>query len=139
MKTLLRAVLTLAAALALGASIAVLLPVHAAEQSYGSMFTRYYGSASADNGVLFTSGDLSRFDACVLMSTTGSVDVYASLDGTNYATTALSLEDKGATSLDPVLQTSALRVYGFVGKFLSVRVLQVGATAAAASLNCWKL
>lgn len=121
------------------AALALTAPAMAAEQSYGSNFTRYYGTASADNAVLFTTGDLSRFDACVIMSTDGAVDVYASLDGTNYSTSALSLEDKGATSLDPVLQTAADRVYGFVGKFLFIRVLQVGATASGASLNCWKL
>lgn len=120
-------------------ALSALIPLQAAEQSYGSNFTRYYGSASVDNGVLFTTGDMSRFDACVLMATAGTVDVYASLDGTNYATSALSLEDKGATALDPVLQASANRVYGFVGKFLFIRVLQVGATPSAASLNCWKL
>jgi hypothetical protein len=117
----------------------VLLSAHASEQSYGSNYTRYFGSGANDNDVLFTTGDLAKFDACVLMATTGTVDVYPSLDGTNYATSALSLEDKGATALDPVLQASALRVYGFVGKFAYVKVLQVGATAAAASLNCWKL
>lgn len=111
----------------------------AAEQAYGNNYTRYYGSSANDNDVLFTTGDLGRFDACVLMATTGTVDVYASLDGTNFGTSALSLEDKGATALDPVLQASANRVYGFVGKFAFIRVLQVGATAAAASLNCWKL
>lgn len=132
MKSMIRLLVAAVAALALS-------PAMAAEQSYGSNFTRYYGSASADNGILFTTGDLSRFDACVLMSTDGAVDVYASLDGTNFSTSALSLEDKGATSLDPVLQTAADRVYGFVGKFLFIRVLQVGATASAASLNCWKL
>lgn len=99
---------------------------------------RYYGTGANDNDVLFTTGDVSRQDACMLMSTTGSVDVYVSLDGTNYSTTAMSLMDFGATDTVPVQATVALRVYGFPAKFRRIRVLQVGATAAAASLNCWK-
>ena len=90
-----------------------------------------------DNEVLIQTTDVSRFDACFLMSTTGAVDVFVSLDGTNYATAALSLEDKGATSTAPVLVTAALRVYGFVAKFRRIRVIQNGATDAAASLLCW--
>lgn len=100
---------------------------------------RYYGSGANDNDVLFTTGDISRYDACTIMSTTGAVDVFVSLDGTNYATSALSLQDMGATSTDPVLVTAADRVYGFVVKARRIQVLQNGATAAAASMLCWKL
>jgi hypothetical protein len=100
---------------------------------------RYYGTGAADNDVLFTSGDMSRYDACTIMSTDGAVDVFISLDGTNYATSALSLQDLGATSTDPVLVTAADRVYGFVVKARRIRVLQNGATAASASMLCWKL
>lgn len=120
-------------------ALGLLSEAHAAEQAYGNNYTRYYGSGANDNDILFTTGDLARFDACVLMSTAGTVDVYASLDGTNFSTAALSLEDKGSTSLDPVLQAAPNRIYGFVGKFAFIRVLQVGATAASASINCWKL
>ena len=100
---------------------------------------RYYGTGTNDDDVLFTTGDVSRYDACTIMSTDGAVDVFVSLDGTNYATSALSLQDMGATSTDPVLVTAADRVYGFVVKARRIRVLQNGATAASASMNCWKL
>lgn len=100
---------------------------------------RYYGTGANDNDVLFTTGDMSRYDACTVMSTDGAVDVFVSLDGTNYATSALSLQDLGATSTDPVLVTAADRVYGFVVKARKIRVLQNGATAASASMLCWKL
>jgi len=100
---------------------------------------RYYGTGTNDNDVLFTTGDLSRYDACTIMSTDGAVDVFVSLDGTNYASYALSLQDMGATSTDPVLVTAADRVYGFVVKARRIRVLQNGATAASASMLCWKL
>jgi len=100
---------------------------------------RYYGTGANDNDVLFTTGDISRYDACTIMSTTGAVDVFVSLDGTNYATAALSLQDMGSTATTPVVVTSALRVYGFVVKARNIKVLQNGATGAAASMNCWKL
>lgn len=101
---------------------------------------RYTNSSTADNDVLIQTGDVSRYDSYELMSTAGTVDVFVSLDGTNYATAALSLVDKGATTSDPVLVTAAARVYGFRGKFLKVRVLQNGATnPTAASLLCYNL
>jgi hypothetical protein len=100
---------------------------------------RYSGTGANDNDVLFTTADLSRYDACTIMSTDGAVDVFVSIDGTNYATAALSLQDMGATSTDPVLVTAADRVYGFVVKAKNIRVLQNGATAASASMICWKL
>lgn len=97
----------------------------------------YGGSCTDDNEVLLTTGDMTRYDACMLMSTTGSVDVVASIDGTNYSTAPISLVDMGATNTDPVLATVALRVYAFAAKFLRIRVVQTGATDAAASLRCW--
>lgn len=114
------------------------LTAQAAVEDMGTHI-RYSGTGTNDNDELFTTGDMSRYDACTLMSTTGAVDVFVSLDGTNYATSALSLQDMGATSTDPVLVTSALRLYGFVMKARRIRVLQNGATGAAASLICWKL
>lgn len=114
------------------------LTASAAVEDLGT-HVRYYGTGANDNDILFTTGDVSRYDACTIMSTDGAVDVFVSLDGTNYATAALSLQDMGATSTDPVLVTTADRVYGFVLKARRIRVLQNGATAADASMLCWKL
>ena len=97
----------------------------------------YTGDCENDDEVLFTTGDMTQYDACVLMSTTGAVDVVVSIDGTNYSTAPLSLNDLGATSTAPVIVTAALRVYAFPAKFARIRVLQNGATDAAASLRCW--
>lgn len=116
----------------------VAFPVFSAVEDLGT-HVRYYGTGTNDNDVLFTTGDVSRYDACTLMSTTGAVDVFVSLDGTNYATAPLSLQDFGAGTTDPVLVTVALRVYGFVIKARNIKVLQNGATGAAASMNCWKM
>ena len=82
-----------------------------------------------DNDVLLTTGDVSKYDSFLLMSTAGAMDVFVSLDGTNFSTAPLSLQDFGATTTNPVLVTVANRVYGFRGKFRFVRLLQNGAAA----------
>lgn len=109
-----------------------------AQDNYGRS-TRYSGTGTSDNDVLFTTEDVTQFSAFMLMSTTGAVDVQVSLDGTNFSTAALSLQDFGATTTDPVLVTAAGRVYGFAGKYRKIRVLQNGATAANASMMCWAM
>lgn len=118
--------------------LGVTLLASAATVTNNGNYTRYTGSGSNSGDTLFTTGDLSAFDACVLMSTTGSVSVYAALDGVNYSTTAVALQDLGATDNSSVTLTVALRLYGFVGKYSNVVVKQVGSSAAAASINCWK-
>jgi hypothetical protein len=102
-------------------------------------FLHMRGSCTEDDEELIITPNLSALDACMVMSATGAVDVYVSLDGTTYSTTALSLQDFGATDLNPVNVTAALRMYGFVGKYQKVKIVQNGATDAAVSLNCWKL
>lgn len=88
------------------------------------------GSGTNDNDVVIDATDLmDGADTFFLMSTAGAMDVFVSLDGTNYTTAALSLTDMGATTTTPVVVTAANRMYGFRGKFKAVRVLQNGATA----------
>ena len=97
------------------------------------------GTGTNDNDVVIQSGDVTGYDTFMLMSTAGAMDVFVSLDGTNYSTAALSIADLGATSSTPVVVTVANRVYGFKGSFKAVRVLQNGATGVtAASLVCSK-
>lgn len=92
------------------------------------------GSAAADNATVIDFTDnVEAHDTFLLMSTQGAMDVFVSLDGTNYTTAALSLADLGATSTDPVIVTAANRLYGFRGKFRKIRVLQNGATAVVAA------
>ena len=102
-------------------------------------YVRYSGSGASDNDVLFETDDLTPWDGFLLLSTTGAVDIFVSLDGDNFATSALSLQDFGASDLTPALVTVAGRVYGFVGKFKKIRVLQNGGTAASASLLAWNI
>jgi hypothetical protein len=101
--------------------------------------TIYTNTSTEDNEVVIQTDDVSQFDTFMLMSVTGTVDVYPSIDGTNYATAALSLQDMGATTSDPVVVTAAARVYGFRGKFRKLRVLEAGATDVAVSLLCSRM
>jgi len=92
----------------------------------------YIGIAgTGDNAVVLETGDVSDLDTFTLMSTAGAFDVYASLDGTNFATAPLSMSDLGATVSAPVLVAAAARIYGFAGPFKAIRILQAGATPVA--------
>ena len=95
---------------------------------------RYSGGIGVNDGdLVIDTGDVSRNDMFLLMSTAGALQVFPSLDGGNYATAPLSLIDMGATSTAPVTVTAAGRIYGFFGTFAKVRVKQSGATAVAAA------
>lgn len=97
----------------------------------------YTGTGTNANDVLFTTGNVQHHDTFTLMSTAGAVQVLASVDGTNFATAPLALEDGGATANTTyVLLTAAARIYKFRGAFTRLRVTQNGATASAASLLC---
>jgi|SRR6185437_7954163 len=96
--------------------------------------TRYSGGVGVnDTDVIISTGDVSRFDEFLLISTAGAMEVFPSLDGTNYATAPLSLIDMGATTTAPVTITAANRIYGFYGTFAKVKVQQSGATAVTAA------
>lgn len=99
---------------------------------------RYVGSAASDNAELIRTERMLDFDRCSLSSRTGSVDVYIDPDGNGFLSSPYSLDDYGATTADPVLSTQAGRTYLFVVKAMYIQVLQNGATAASAVLNCWR-
>lgn len=102
---------------------------HAAE-----IFT---GTGANANDVLFTTPSVQHHELFTLMSTAGAVQVLASIDGINFATAPLALEDAGsATNSTYVLVTVAGRVYKFWGKFTRLRITQNGATASSATLIC---
>lgn len=98
----------------------------------------YSGSCTDDNETVITTGDVSQYRECSLVSTAGAVDIVISLDGTTYTTAAGSMIDLGATDTAPVIVTAALRHYAFPlpGGVRRVRVIQNGATDAAAVLTC---
>lgn len=122
------------------AMLGILALTAGAQVEVSSHHTKYTGTGTNDDDVVIQTNSVDQFDAFMLTSTAGAMDVFVSLDGTNYATAALSLQDFGATTSDPVIVTAAGQVYGFVGKFKAIRVLQNGATAVEdATLNAWKL
>lgn len=97
----------------------------------------FTGAGVNANDILFTTPNVQQHELFTLMSVTGAVQVLASIDGTNFATAPLALEDAGsAANSTYVLVTAAARVYKFWGKFTRLRVTQNGATASAATLIC---
>lgn len=121
----------LALSLILFASLA-----NAGSTLYGSVI-RYFGTGTNANDVLFTTGSMIKYSACTLMSTTGAVQVFVSLDGTTFSTAPLTLVDDGSTTpTTNVLLTAPLRVYNFPSVYMAIKVTQNGATASAASMDC---
>lgn len=109
-------------------------------ETLGDYGVRYFGTASADDAILFTTRDVLRWDRCTLMSTDGSVYVESSLDGVNFSTAQpISLIDLGATSTDFVQSTTADQMYMLFGRSRVIRVRQNGMTAANASLLCYNI
>lgn len=93
------------------------------------------GTGTNDNDVVINFTNIpDDVDTFHLMSTAGAMDVFVSLDGTNFATAAHSLSDLGAITSDPVVVTAANRCYGFRGKFAAVKVLQNGVTAVVGAV-----
>lgn len=97
----------------------------------------FTGTGVNANDILFTTPSVEQHNIFTLMSTAGAVQVLVSLDGTNFSTAPLALEDQGATAVTTyVLLTAANRVYKFIGKYRVIRVTQNGASASAATLMC---
>ncbi len=104
---------------------------------YGNVLVFSEGDSDDDNDVVVQTGSIIQYNTFLLMSTTGVLDVYVTLDGTNYCTAPFSLSDLGAASVTPVLQTVANRIYGFRGYFAKIRVLQKdGTDTTAVTLTC---
>lgn len=88
------------------------------------------GSGTNDGDIVIQLDNIESFDTYMLQSTAGSMEVFVSLDGTNYSTAPLSLLDLGAnTAITLALSTTANRTFAFRGKYKSIRVQQNGATA----------
>lgn len=97
----------------------------------------FTGTGTNDNDLLFTTSNVEKHSMFTLMSTAGAVDVEISLDGTNFSTAALAMEDQGATANGTyAIVTVAARVYKWMGKYRVVRIRQNGVTASAATLMC---
>jgi hypothetical protein len=58
----------------------------------------YKGTGVNTGDTLFTTANVQHHELFTLMSSAGAVDVWVTLDGTNFSTAALALEDQGATA-----------------------------------------
>jgi hypothetical protein len=97
----------------------------------------YKGTGVNTGDILFTTANVQQHELFTLMSSAGAVDVFVTLDGVNFSTVALALEDQGSTTNSTYVQvTTAGRVFKFWGKYTQIRVKQNGATAATATLIC---
>lgn len=117
-------------------AVTPMLDASATVQSFSS-YVLYTGTGTNSGDVLFTTTNTAFYDTCLLMSVTGAVQVFPSLDGTNFVTSALSLADLHLTTSDPVTSTVAGAMYGFSGRYPSIQVKQTGASASSASLLCY--
>lgn len=91
---------------------------------------RYVGGSGVNaNDVVVQTGDISRFDTFLLMTTAGAAQILATLDGVNYAAAPMSLDDLGAVASAPVIVTAASRIYRLRGSFAKLQVTQNGAAA----------
>jgi len=98
------------------------------------------GAAQTNNTVIYTSNDVSIYNTHSIenTSTTDPVDVYVSVDGTNYATLAasVSLHDDVTTGGGvKVVTIPAGKIGVLTGKFRKIQVLKDGATAETPSIR----
>lgn len=102
-------------------------------------YREYLGVDGVNDGdIIIETTDISTFNTFLLSNAVGAVDVEIH-DGQQWLTSPLSLADLGATTLDPVLVTAALRQYGWRGHYRKLRVAQAGAgVATGVVLRCWK-
>ena len=81
--------------------------------------------------ILYTTGDMTRFDTFTFVATAGVLAVFASLDNVNYE--AVALQDLSAASVGATyVATLASGHIGLLqGNFVSIQVQQSGAAATA--------
>jgi hypothetical protein len=93
-------------------------------------------AGAADNAVLYTSPDVSKFNYHIIDNRSGeSVDVWVSIDGTNYSQTAASvrlIDDVTTGDGVNVIDIATTKTGILRGKFRNVRILQKGAGNPAA-------
>lgn len=114
------------------------MSVYASVSEFGA-YREYLGTDGVnDEDICIETGDVTKYNTFMLSNLAGSVKILVN-DGQNWQTAPLSLADLGATDTNPVLQTAALRQYGFFGHYKALRVQQEGATAATdVVLKCSK-
>jgi hypothetical protein len=94
-------------------------------------------AGAADNAVLYTSLDVSKYNYHVIENESGAtVDVFVSVDGTNYSTAAASVvlvDDVTTGGGIAVIDIADNKIGILRGKYRKVRVIQKGAGTAVAA------
>lgn len=91
------------------------------------------GTGTNDNDtVIEITSNAEQYDTWQLGSTAGAMDVFGSLDGTNYLSAAIALIDLGSTAPSTaVVVTTAGGNFGFRGRWKKIIVRQNGGTGVA--------
>lgn len=98
------------------------------------------GATQTDNTVIYTSADVTPYNYHIIenTSTTDPIDVYVSVDGTNYAALAASVtlhDDVTTGGGIKVVSIPAGKIGILTGKYKRIRVLKNGATAETPSIR----
>ena len=99
---------------------------------YPASYHTYGTATGAAAGAFYTSADVSMYNAHIVdvsALTATSVDVYASVDGTNFSG-PLRLTDLKTGALFATSALTATGIYKLDGKYKKIRLDQVGANAA---------
>lgn len=97
------------------------------------------GRSSANTGdtVYELVNNAEQFNTWQVCSSAGSIEVLASIDGTNYMTSPLALIDLSSTTPSvAVVATTANKHYGFRGRYRKIKFQQTGATGVANGAIC---
>lgn len=85
-----------------------------------------------DNDVVYLSGDVSDYDACIIECTAGTVDVDVSLDGTNWIVGVAARSLKATAQTTFVTSIASGDAIEVAGHYKLIRVLQAGVTPSNA-------
>lgn len=98
-----------------------------------SWYLEWVGAAgAADNAVIYQSPDVSAYNVHYVEATAGTIDVDASLDGTNWIAAIAGVSLITTTPATRVVEAASGVCLEVRGKFKAIRVLQKGATASNA-------
>lgn len=94
------------------------------------------GAAAADDAIVIElTSNAEQFDTWQLGSSAGAIDVYGSLDGTNYQSAPIALVDQGSVAPGTtVVETTAGGNYLFKGRWKKIKLLQKGVTAVVGAV-----
>lgn len=88
-------------------------------------------ATNTDNLVIYTSPDISQYNATEFAATSGAVTIQGTLDGTTYSADLAFVDLESTTPATRVKTTTGTTHYRLEGKWKNIKVLQDGVGAAA--------